>query len=240
MAEPAAQEVAPLQEAAAAMGCGLTTEAASRLLAYLALLQRWNRVHNLTALRDPAAMWTHHLLDSLSIVAPLERWAGRRRPRGEGRGLKLVDVGSGGGLPGVVLAVVRPDWQVVTVDAVAKKAGFVRQVGIELGLKNLEAQHARVERLASAGADLVVSRAFASLADFCRLTRQHLGAGGAWAAMKGRRPDDEMAALPADVDVFHVEQLDVPGLDAERHLVWMRPAESALRSMPATGAPVAP
>lgn len=243
MAAPATHDAASLQSTSASMGCALSADAAERLLAYLALLQRWNRVHNLTALRDPAAMWTHHLLDSLSIISPIDRWAGARGPAGggEGSGLTLVDVGSGGGLPGVVLAVARPEWRVMTVDAVAKKAGFVRQVGIELGLRNLDARHARVEQLPPAGADLIVSRAFASLADFCRLTQVHLAArGSAWAAMKGRRPDDEIAALPAGIDVFHVEPLEVPGLDAERHLVWMRPAESALRSTSAADASAAP
>lgn len=187
-----------------------------RLEGYLALLARWNRVYNLTALRDPAQMRTHHLADSLSIVAPLERHAG-------GRPLRILDVGSGGGLPGVVLAITHPDWQVTCVDAVAKKAGFVQQVALELGLPNLRAEHARIERLAPAGADVVVSRAFASLPDFCGWTRQHLAPGGVWLAMKGRHPTDEIAALPPDVEVFHVEPLDVPGLDAERCAIWLRP-----------------
>ena len=217
-----------LRADAAAMGCELADDAPARLAAYLELLQRWNRVHNLTALRDPEQAWTHHLLDSLSVVAPLARaLAARSAP-------VLLDVGSGGGLPGVVLAVVRPDWAVVTVDAVAKKAGFVRQAALELGLANLRAEHARVEALAPAQADVVVSRAFASLDDFTRLSRRHLAPHGVWAAMKGRRPDDEVAVLGPDVDVFHVEPLVVPHLGAERHLVWMRPAQTALRSTAAT------
>ena len=182
-----------------------------------------------------------HLLDSLSIVAPLARHAG-------GRPLRLLDVGSGGGLPAVVLAIARPDWQVTSVDAVAKKAGFIRQAGLELSLANLSSVHSRVEDLAPQSADVIVSRAFASLADFATLTRQHLAPGGVWVAMKGRRPEDELAVLDADVDVFHVEPLTVPGLNADRHLIWMRlrplsdetanesTGETAIRSTPAAGA----
>lgn len=229
-----------LQKAAAGMGCPLEPDAATQLLAFLSLLQRWNRVYNLTAVRDPAAMWTHHLLDSLAVAAPLERWWDQRLGSRPGVGPAVLDVGSGGGLPGVVLAIVRPTWRVTTVDAVAKKTGFVRQVGIELGLKNLAAEHARVEQMPPAAADLIVSRAFASLADFCRWTRPHLAVGAVWAAMKGRRPDDEIAVLDRDTEVFHVEPLQVPGLDAQRHLIWMRPTESALRSTSAAGAPAAP
>lgn len=187
-----------------------------QLSRYLDLLAHWNQVYNLTAVRDPAQMRTHHLADSQSIVAPLERHAA-------GRPLKILDVGSGGGLPGVVLAIHHPDWQVTCVDTVAKKAGFIRQVALELGLKNLRAEHARVEQLPLAQADVVTCRAFASLTDFCTATRQHLAAHGVWLAMKGRAPDDEIAALPADVSVFHVEQLHVPGLDAQRRAVWLRP-----------------
>lgn len=185
--------------------------------AYLALLSRWNRVYNLTALRDPAQMRSHHLADSESIVSPLARHAA-------GRPLRILDVGSGGGLPGVVLAIHHPEWDVTCVDTVAKKAGFIRQVALELGLPNLHAAHARVEQLPSAQADVVTSRAFASLPDFCAWTRHHLAPGGVWLAMKGRHPADEIAALPADVTVFHVEPLLVPGLDAERCAIWLRPA----------------
>lgn len=192
-----------------------------RLQAYLDLLARWNRVYNLTALRDPAQMRSHHLDDSLSIVGPLERYA-------QDRPLTILDVGSGGGLPGVVLAIAHPDWAVTCVDAVAKKAGFVQQVALELGLPNLRSVHARVEQMPPAGADVVVSRAFASLPDFCTWTRRHLANTGVWLAMKGRHPADEIAALPPEVQVFHVEPLQVPGLEAERCAIWLRPtAQSA-------------
>ena len=136
---------------------------------------------------------------------------------------RVLDVGSGGGLPGVVLALLFPTWAVVCVDTVGKKAAFIRQAALELGLRNLSAEHARVENLKLPGFDLITCRAFSSLPDLARLTRSHLAPGACWMAMKGKPPDDELAALPADLDVFHVEHLDVPSLGAERCLVWMRP-----------------
>ena len=197
---------------------GLATDPAllDRLLAYLALLVRWNATYNLTAIRDPQEMLTQHLADCLAVVGPLRRHldAGSKR--------RVLDVGSGGGLPGVVLAALEPGWAVTCVDTVGKKVAFIRQVGVELGLPNLLAEHARVEALKAAPFDLITSRAFASLADFVRLTRGLLAPGGVWAAMKGRRPQDELAVLPGDIDVFHVEPLIVPGLDAERCLIWLR------------------
>ena len=198
---------------------GLTPEPAqtAALAQYLALLQRWNATHNLTAIREPAAMLTQHLADCLAVISPL------RRHMAQGR---LLDVGSGGGLPGVVIAVMLPAVEVICVDAVGKKAAFIRQAAGVLGLRNLRAVHARVEDLHEAPFDVITSRAFASLADFVALTRRHLGADGVWLAMKGREPGDEIAALPADTEVFHVEPLQVPGLDAQRCLIWMRPRRS--------------
>lgn len=190
-----------------------------RLLAYLQLLQRWNATYNLTSVREPAQMLSHHLVDCLAVIGPLDVQLG-------GKPLRVLDVGSGGGLPGVVLAIVRPALAVTCVDTVGKKAAFIRQVGVELGLPNLHAVHQRVEAM-TAQFDVVVSRAFASLSQFCSLTRDRLVPEGVWLALKGRRPDDEMAALPTNVEVFHVEQLRVPGLDAERCLVWMRPRSRA-------------
>jgi 16S rRNA (guanine527-N7)-methyltransferase len=205
-----------LREGLAALALPADDETFGQLLAYLDLLQRWNQTYNLSAVRDPEQMVPQHLLDCLAALPS----AVRHLQHGGGR---VLDVGSGAGLPGVVWALLRPGWQVVCVDAVGKKAGFIRQAAAELRIKNLCAEHARVERLRPAGADLVVSRAFASLGDFCLLTRHHLAPGGCWLAMKGRVPADEIAALPADVEMFHVEPVRVPGLDAQRCLVWMRP-----------------
>jgi 16S rRNA (guanine527-N7)-methyltransferase len=216
--EPAVTADGALGRGAAQMGCMLDEHQLAQFDAYRRLLQRWGRVYNLTAVRDEPSVIHLHLLDSLSAVPPLDRWA-------QGRPLRVLDVGSGGGLPGVAIAIARPAWRVACVDAVAKKARFVQQVAIELRLTGLTAMHARIEQAAPAQADVVVSRAFASLIDFVALTRHHLSAaGGVWLAMKGKVPHDEIAALPGSVEVFHVEPLHVPGLDAERCLVWMRPA----------------
>lgn len=183
------------------------------LVDYLALLQRWNATYNLTAVRDPAAMLTQHLADCLAVVAPLRRHADAGR---------LLDVGSGGGLPGVVIATLLPAWQVTCVDAVGKKMAFVRQVAGTLPLPNLQAEHLRIEALKRPAFDVITARAFASLPDLVHLTQDHLARDGVWMAMKGRAPEEEIAGLPSDIDVFHVEQLTVPGLDAQRCLVWMR------------------
>lgn len=194
-----------------------TDAAMDRLLAYLALLQRWNATYNLTSVRDPAQMLSQHLADSLAVIPPLRR-------EFDGRpGLRLLDVGSGGGLPGVVIAVMQPDWHVTCVDTVGKKAAFVQQVAVELGLRNLASTHARVEQMRDAAFDVIVSRAFSSLPQFVSLSRSRLAVNGRWVAMKGKRPGDEIDALQPDVEMFHVEQLTVPLLDAERCLVWMRP-----------------
>lgn len=204
-----------LQDGIRTLGLALGAREQTSLLAYLALIERWNRVYNLTAVRDPAQMLTQHLLDSLAILGPLQRHT-------DGAPTAVLDVGSGAGLPGVVLAIAAPELQVACVDAVAKKAGFIRQAGAELGLVNLEALHARVETLAPRCWDVITSRAFASLADFVALTEAVLAPGGVWLAMKGKHPHVEIDALPSGVEVFHVEPLQVPGLDAERCLVWLR------------------
>lgn len=187
-----------------------------QLMDYLGLIQKWTKVYNLTAVRDPAEMVTHHLLDSLAVIKPLLRQTG-------GQPATLLDVGSGAGLPGVVIAICCPQIRVDCVDAVAKKAAFVQQVAAALKLPNLRGVQERVERLAGRYA-VVACRAFASLPDFIGWTSGVLSADGVWLAMKGKRPDEEIAALPPGVEVFHVEQLQVPGLDAERCLVWMRRA----------------
>jgi 16S rRNA (guanine527-N7)-methyltransferase len=212
---------AALDGICAALGLQATPAQTAALLQYRDLLQRWNSTYNLTAVRDPAEMLTQHLADCLALIPPLQRH------RAQGR---LLDVGSGGGLPGVVIAVMLPGLDVTCVDTVGKKAAFVRQVAAALRLPNLHAEHARVEQMRQGDFDVVTSRAFASLADFTRWTRARLAPDGVWLAMKGKHPDDEIAALPADVAVFHVEPLAVPGLDAQRCLVWMRPAAAATRA----------
>jgi len=206
-----------LLAAAAGLGLDLPADRAATLLGYLALLQRWNATYNLTSVRDPEQMLTQHLADSLAVVEPL------RRRLAEGRRPRLLDVGSGAGLPGLVLAVMLPELDVTCVDTVGKKAAFVRQAAGELRLTNLRSEHGRVEQIQLAPMDVIASRAFASLADFVALTAKHLAAGGTWLAMKGKRPDDEMATLPLTVAVDTIETLTVPGLGAKRCIVWLKP-----------------
>jgi len=204
-----------LIDGAAALDVALTDKQTASLLAYLALLAKWNRAYNLTAVRDPSEMVAQHLLDCIAVIAPLRRRTG-------GSPARLLDVGSGAGLPGVVIAALMPELDVTCVDAVGKKAAFIRQAVGELGLKNLVVAHARVEDLARAPFDIITSRAFASLTDFVSQTWRHRARSFVWLAMKGRIPTEEIAALPQEVEVFHVEQRVVPGLGAERCLIWMR------------------
>jgi 16S rRNA (guanine527-N7)-methyltransferase len=206
-----------LRAGARELGCSLTDAQAAALLAYLSLLLRWNRTYNLTAVREPRRMLTQHLLDSLSIIAPLRRHTA-------GNSFRLLDVGSGGGLPGVVIAATLSAASVTCVEAVGKKAAFIRQAALEMGLANLDVAHSRVEAIDRGRFDVVTSRAFASLQDFVSLTHAKLSPGGLWVAMKGQVPDAEIHALdPQMAAVFHVEQLTVPFLEGRRCLVWMRP-----------------
>ena len=191
------------------------------LLAYMDLLNHWNETYNLTAVRSPADMLRQHLADCLAIAQPLKRWLG------DAQGVRILDVGSGAGLPGIVVALVLPQTSVVCVDKVGKKVAFIRQAISELGLGNIRAEHSRVESLTSGTFNLIVCRAFSSLREFASLTRQHLAPDGAWLAMKGKQPDEEVTTLPHNVHVFHVEHLQVPGLNAQRCLVWMRLRQSA-------------
>lgn len=211
-----------LLSAAEQLGVALTDAQADALLCYLDLIQKWTKVYNLTAVRDPKEMLTHHLLDSLAAIPPLRR-ALAQASLPEGQGARLLDVGAGAGLPGVVIAICCPEVDVSCVDTVAKKAAFIQQVAVSLKLPKLRGVHARVESL-EGPFDVVTSRAFASLADFTTWSRQALGPQSVWLAMKGKHPAEEIAALPTSVQVFHVEPLAVPGLDAERCIVWMRPA----------------
>lgn len=214
-----------------ALELDITPSDRERLLAYLALIQRWTQVYNLTAVRDPGEMFTHHLLDCLAVVAPMRAGVASLGSTDEmSTSLRVLDVGSGAGLPGVILALLNPGWQVSCIDAVAKKATFIRQVAAELGLPNLHGVHGRVEDKSSFRTpefDLVTSRAFASLKDFTTLTRPLLAETGRWAAMKAKLSDEERRELPSDVEMFHVEQLEVPELDAQRCLVWMKPVARA-------------
>lgn len=202
--------------AADAIGLGLHDDQADQLLAYLGLLQHWNSTYNLTAIRDPAAMWLQHVVDCMAAVPSVRR----RLPMG--RRARVLDVGSGGGLPGIVWAVLMPEVDLTCVDTVGKKAAFIRQAAGTLRLPNLQTRHARVESLREAPFDLITSRAFASLSDFTRWTQPLLAPGGCWVALKGKSPDAELNALALTPDRFHVEHLQVPGLDAERCLVWLK------------------
>lgn len=193
-----------------ALGSELSAEVQAKLLAYAAFLEKWNRTYSLTALRDPALAVSHHLLDSLAVLPYVTA-------------TNLLDVGSGGGQPGIPLAIARPELAVTLIDSNGKKTAFLQQAAIELGLKNVQVVTARVEAFRPpASFAAITSRAFAELADFVVLTRQLLAPGGAWLAMKGLRPDAEMNTLPAGVVVDAVHRLDVPGVDGERHLVVIR------------------
>ena len=189
-------------------------EAQAKLPQYIALLDKWNRTHNLTAIRDPAQMVTHHLLDSLAVLAHLPKQSR----------LRVLDIGSGGGLPGIPLAIAKPEWHFVLLDSNHKKAAFLRQAAIELDLANVEvraerAQDYEVELLF----DVVISRAFSDLATFAALARRLVAPEGRIVAMKGVFPHEELEQLPPDVLVAEVAAVRVPGLDVQRHLVIMEP-----------------
>ena len=205
-----------------ALALDLSPAQRQALLDYLALLQKWNQVYNLTAVRDPQAMLSHHLLDCLAVVAPLHLQLAALAMTAP---IRLLDVGSGAGLPGLVLAICLPQLQVDCVDTVAKKASFIQQAALSLGLANLRGLHARVESL-TAAYQVVSARAFSSLPDLVAGSDKALLPGGLWMAMKGKTPDEEIQALPQQAQVFHVEPLQVPGLDAQRCIVWMRRASA--------------
>lgn len=204
-----------LEQGVQDLGLVLKPEQLQCIVQYLELLQKWNKVYNLTAVRDPQEMLTHHVLDSLAAVPALQSHVQKIGAK------QLLDVGSGGGLPGVVFAICLPELQISCVDTVGKKAAFIQQAASSLGLKNLHGIHARVENL-DQQFDVVSCRAFASLLDFTAWSYKTLKQDGVWFAMKGKEPLEEMAVLPASVEVFHVEQLQVPQLNAERCIVWLR------------------
>ncbi|MBK9116689.1 MAG: 16S rRNA (guanine(527)-N(7))-methyltransferase RsmG [Betaproteobacteria bacterium] len=204
-----------LARGVAALGVDVDAERQAKLLAYVALLAKWNRTYNLTAIREPERMVTHHLLDALAVLPHLPSRAG----------LAVLDVGSGGGVPGIPLAIARPDWRVVLVDTSHKKVAFLTQAAIELQLANVEAHATRVEDLAPAAPfDVVIARAFSDLAAFATAAARHLAPHGALVAMKGVHPDEELAELPREFVVTGKPCLTVPGLDAARHLIFMRRA----------------
>ncbi|MEG0920559.1 MAG: 16S rRNA (guanine(527)-N(7))-methyltransferase RsmG [Comamonas sp.] len=204
------------------LGLVLDDEQVRLLMGFLDLLQKWNRVYNLTSVRDPQEMLTHHLLDSLAAVQPLQRYLADKGLAAP----KLLDVGSGGGLPAVVFAICLPQLDVSCVDTVGKKIAFIQQVAASLRLRNLRGIQSRVENL-SQQYDVVSCRAFAALQDFTAWSAQTLKADGIWLAMKAKKPDDELALLPVSVQVLGIEALDVPGLDAERCIIWMQHAATA-------------
>jgi len=199
-----------------AAGCAaLPTHARARLEAYIALLTKWNATYNLTAIREPERMVTHHVLDALAVLPHLPA-------SGPSGGLRVLDVGSGGGVPAVPLAIAQPDWRVVALDSNHKKGAFLQQAINELPLPNAEAVIARVEDYVPAAPfDVVISRAFADLATFVNSSARHLAPNGVLVAMKGVFPDEELDELPPNMRVVATPALHVPGLDAERHLIVM-------------------
>ena len=202
---------AVLEEGIVAMRLDVSPAQQKKLMDYLALMFKWNSVYNLTSLRDPMQMVTHHLLDSLAAVPAFAQ------------ARNVLDVGSGGGLPGIVLAIVRPDMKVSMIDTVHKKTAFLTQVKAELGLSNVTVYTARVEQLqVSDKFDVITSRAFADLSDFVNWSSHLLADGGRYIALKGVAPKDEQERLPVEWQVTGVEPLQVPRLGAERHLVHIQ------------------
>ena len=197
-----------------ALGLPLTPHQQQQLLDYLGLLHKWNQVYNLTAVRDLDQMLHQHLLDCLAAVTPLQQ-----RCPGE---CDVLDVGAGGGLPAVVFAIACPHWRILAVDTVAKKAAFIQTVAHQLSLSNLQSTHQRVEAMAGAF-DVITCRAFASLSVFCGSSQHLLKPDGCWVALKAKHPQDELDQLPPSVRVGRVQPLTVPGLQAQRCLVWMHP-----------------
>ena len=203
-----------LSEGLQSLSLELTQAQQQALLDYIALLGKWNKVYNLTAVREPEQMLSQHVLDCLAVLPPLKQVSPEA--------LDLIDVGAGGGLPSVVFAIACPHWQITAVDTVAKKAAFIQTTAHSLRLVNLRAVHSRVEAL-TGGFDVVTCRAYASLRDFCDSSRHLLKPNGVWMAMKAKLSAEELTDLPATVRVDKVEPLAVPALDADRCLVWMRP-----------------
>lgn len=217
--EQAKQFLVRIADVCKTLQINLTVEQQEKLLQYLTQLQKWNRTYNLTSIRDPEQALTHHIFDSLSVVPPIATYCSEKDIEHP----ILMDVGSGGGLPGVVLAISMPKAHITCVDTVEKKIAFIRHVAGVLKLTNLNAKHARIESLEPADADLVISRAFASLDDFVTLAGRHIKKGGYLLGMKGKLPAQEITTIIDKKEwcVTRTEQLEVPELHAERCLVWM-------------------
>ena len=203
-----------LQQGLQVLGLSLSTAQQLLLLEYVALLKKWNSTYNLTALRDEATMISHHVLDSLTLLPYIEN------------AQTLMDVGSGGGMPGIPTAICRPDLQITLLDSNTKKTTFLQQAVIELGLNNVTVASGRVEAMHDKKVDVVTSRAFAELGDFIALTKHLLNENGYWAAMKGVYPYEELEYVPSGIEVLKVDKIDVPMLHAERHMVLMRPKQA--------------
>lgn len=200
-----------LKNGLATMNIDLTTTQQLLLLEYVSLLKKWNSTYNLTALRDENQMISHHILDSLTLLPYVQN------------AHSMMDVGSGGGMPGIPMAICRPDLSITLLDSNTKKTTFLQQAVIELGLKNVTVASGRVETMYDKKVDVVTSRAFAELHDFVALTKHLLNDHGYWAAMKGVYPYEELENLPKNIEVYQIDKLFVPTLDAERHMVLMRP-----------------
>jgi 16S rRNA (guanine527-N7)-methyltransferase len=201
-----------LQHGLSSLGLDLSTDLQGRLLRYLGLLSKWNRTYNLTAIREPSRLVSHHLLDSLSVLPHVN-------------GDSLADVGTGAGLPGIPIALAKPGWRVVLLDSNHKKGAFLRQVALELDLRNVQVVTDRAEAWRPVDAmDIVISRAFSDLAGFIEAGKHLCRANGVLAAMKGVYPDEELAQVPGDTTLERVVPLKVPGLKAARHLVLLRPS----------------
>lgn len=203
-----------LQQGLQQMNIDLTVPQQLQLLAFVDLLKKWNSTYNLTALRNDQDVISHHILDSLTLLPYVKNARG------------LIDVGSGGGMPGIPVAIARPDLPIALLDANSKKTSFLQQAVIELGLNNVQVITARVEAMVGEQFDVITSRAFAELSDFVAITKQLMAKGGYWAAMKGVYPYEEIERLPDQVELIQVDKLSVPHLNAERHMVLVRKKES--------------
>ncbi|MGI8894152.1 MAG: 16S rRNA (guanine(527)-N(7))-methyltransferase RsmG [Casimicrobiaceae bacterium] len=216
---------AELAAGLAALRLDVPSRARQKLTAYVELLAKWNRIYNLTAIREPERMVTHHVLDSLSVLPALVPLLAVPTC------VRMLDVGAGAGLPGIPLAIARPDWDVTLLDSSQKKVAFMTQTAIELELGNVKAHAARVEQFAAhAPFEVVIARAFSALAAFVRCSARHLAPGGRLVAMKGIYPEEELATLPRDIKVLAITALTVPGLAAERHLVVMEQRDASTRA----------